>query len=377
MSTKSDSVSRFYLSETDIVPFEVRQKVIAELHEDAKQQANKVLKDAKRLETLHDKFTVEMENLVGKMKYERFRQYVINQRASLLDEMRPQGGLSIPAREKKELYEKRNQKIRSYLKREGVSEAQIKRIAGRYKKRFARLDDKGLPPKATPARLVPSSEVPKEIQKGKTNRRPRGLRAWQLYEPPFANWNIYRAWFTRGFYADILEPELDIITGHIYNKALLLTAWPPGDNDLGLAYTDIEFGFWYLTQHNGPIDVWIAAEANLVFHKLDIWDYAGWSDSHVSQHHYLTLRTDGSRSRSFANMSSHWWDGYTDVHDVIELLTPGDTYWAHIHTPESFTEKTFVLLWFGSRTYNYCLGDDVNIHSYPIARWYIKQVYVD
>ena len=245
----------------------------------------------------------------------------------------------------------------------------MRKIVIRYRKRFARADDKGLPPKAKPEPPVLSSDVPKDILKGKSN-------PWTLVEPPFGNWRRHLRWNTYGFHAN-LNPVHDHVTGHIYNAPLLSTAWPPGDNDWGAANMDLELGFWYRTQHDGQIEVWIKSEPTYVYHKLNIWDYWGWSDSYVSQNHYLTLRTGGSGSRSFARMSYHWWDGYTDYHNVIYHLLKGGTYWAHLYTTESFPANTWVFVWVGSRTHNFCLADDVQVDSFPVAHWYIKQVYVD
>jgi len=163
-------------------------------------------------------------------------------------------------------------------------------------------------------------------------------------------------------------------TGHLYNS-FWLRSHKSVDDAWASAYHDTEMGFWYKTKRYGQVEVWIEAEAADVRHNLDIWDNWGWSDSYVSQNHYLTLRVGNAR-RS-ANMSWFWRDGYTDGHWQERYLSENGIYWAHLSSVQNFPQNSWVFIWIGCRTHSWCESNDVAMDCVPVARWFIKSVSIE
>jgi hypothetical protein len=329
---------------------------------------------ASKVNAIMDDHRKAIERLTGADKYKQFRQYIITEKGkqaeSLLSlNLKNPEGLGIFPEDTRRLQVQRQEASQAFLRRLGIAVEKIHAVNKSTRTKLKRLVSPTPTKDGKPVILILQDSVPSDIRAGKTN-------PWEIKTPPYPGW----AWDYSGYVAGFsFEPTLylDSPSGLVGNNNYLWDS-SASDFDYGFVGYNTAVGFWYKMPKAGLVEVWIKAQCAHNLHYCALYDEWGWSDSSVYQRDYLTMKATSPSSDVLSMSQMSWWyeDGYNSGFWSNHYLTEGSTYWAHLYSDVSFQKDAWVYVLVGTRTWNYCFANDVEVYSDAKFKWFIQAVYV-
>ena len=199
---------------------------------------------------------------------------------------------------------------------------------------------------------------------------------WTVQTPPYAGWDWWREWNTRGFSAGVghyIDPGQGIASAT--NQ---LVDQDAGDHDQGFQSYGTAVGFWYLMPAAGQVETYILGRSSAGHHHLSLHDEFGLSAAAAYQNTYLTLQVTApqvsdmrvAETSSFASREPT--DGTWDWHPYGQ----GEEFLAHLGTAMAYPANTWVYVQAGNLTVNHCFADDVAVYSTVDFSWSLPEVRV-
>lgn len=361
--------SQFHIEPEDDVPFDSQNAVIERqlASELARLDDNK--KQVDSLGAMEIKYKTQIKKLMGKRKYDQFRDYAKTEYDSLYTNLFPPRGPEMSLEERKKLRIERKENSLKFLKEIDVDIAELQKMNSEWRKKLEKLV-RPLPEAfLKPEPILLPKDVPLEIREMKAN-------PWTIKEPPYSSW----AWSYDGWVGGFsFHPTLylDSAAGLAGHKNYLKDS-NASDWDAGYVTYNTQVGFWYKMPETNMLEVYILARVAFNLHHCCLRDEFGWSDSFVHQDSYVTMRIDGPNSDETRTSRTSWWyeDGYNSGCWDESYLSDGGRYWFHFYSTAPYSKDTWVNIFAGLRTFNKCFANDVAVYSYPKFKWYIEKVYV-
>jgi hypothetical protein len=368
---QSEHGSQRQIPEHPQVPIAVRQAVIEERISAELSEARQAGENAKKVQLITHEHREHVIHLLGSERYEKFRSYLKDQKRFKSKFFFPPRGPEMSNDEVARFQRERKEESMAWSREAGIDVHQLRNLSRQTAARLRELDP--VHPYRGDKRsiILPSSEVPLEIRTHKTN-------PWTIVGPPYG-W----AWGYDGSTAGFsFSPTLylDASVGLIGNINHLQDT-DASDNDYGyIQYTSALY-FWYQMPTPGLLEVWIEAAPRGSYHRVDLWDEWGWSDSSVNQHNYLTLNGSVGGSSSERQLAETSWftqQGETEGHWANSYFTDGVTFWAHLTSdPRTiYPVGSWVLVEVATMNFNSAFSNDVTMYSTLDAGWFIRHVHV-
>ena len=360
--------SQFEVAPHPEVPFEARHAVMERLFAARQLETKRLGGTARRASLIVQGYRRDLGRLMGAKKYEQFRAYIERKKEEQRKTLLPPHGPEMSDKEKERLHTQRNKSGLAFLDRLDVDPDRVRKLNQATRKRLVRL----MPPvpkrKGKPVILVHTPDVPREIRRGRTN-------PWDVKAPPFPGW----AWHYHGCLIGFsFHPWLYLNSGAgLVGNSNYLTDGDASDVDLAWMGYNSYCGFWYKMPKTGLLEVWIEGQSAFNLHSCHLKDEWGWSDSEVHQHNLLVMRVASPVSDELREaLMSWWWErGHTSGYWANHYLVNGGTYWAHLFSDASFAKGTWVYVLVGTRTWNTCFANDVEVYSKVKFKWFIKRVF--
>jgi len=202
--------------------------------------------------------------------------------------------------------------------------------------------------------------------------------SWSLYRPPFFGF----------LFSD------DIVTSSNFRADWLLHLHPPsglvgieatmdcgdaGSFDFAHVIVESQIAVGFVPPVAGVIEVLIDAQSTMGTHRVEIEDEFGFSNAWCHQKNYLMMNVlhPNVPVPSLALMSSMDEDtGGDDVTTSRENLTRGQHYFAHLFSSGPVPAGQSVVVTAGTRTFDICRADDMELHSRTNFQWFINSVEV-
>lgn len=363
--------SDFKIPENDEVPFEARQAVLEHIHASHQSSAKEIGSNARKFLQIVEKRTKALEDLLGRKKYQRLREFVNEQRRLRAEKSQPAPGAEISDEETNSLRQQQKESSLKFLRDINISVDQLQAINSRFGKQIESLVSR--PSGDQMGQLVLPADIPESIRQHKTN-------PWTVKKPPYDGWeNLVYSW-KYGGYSLSCNFYVDMSTG-LTGSYNYLAIQNPGDFDGAQLRCDSTIAFWYKVPVTGLLEVWIEGQVGENTNSLRHSDEFGWSECSTEQEDFLVMKIVGGGGKTpgkvreslvcFSNKNAL--DGYWFNH----FLPSGNIYWAQLFSDIPYKAGEWVLVQAGTRTNNFNKSNDVEIDSSLLYKWFIKSVWVD
>jgi hypothetical protein len=207
---------------------------------------------------------------------------------------------------------------------------------------------------------------------------PNDPHRWFLFQPPFFGFLFSDDIVTTGdFRADRLL-HLHPPSGLVGNECTM-DLDDAGDWNVAHVIGEAQIAFAFTPPEAGIIEVLIDAQPTIATHRIAIEDEFGFSDAWCYQNNFLMMNVlhPNVPEHSLAQMSSHGAEtGGDDVTTGAENLTRGQHYFARLFSSGPVPAGQSVIVTAGTRTFDICYSNDMELHSRSDFRWFINSVEV-
>ena len=207
---------------------------------------------------------------------------------------------------------------------------------------------------------------------------PNDPHRWFLFQPPFFGFLFSDDIVTTGdFRADRLL-HLHPPSGLVGNECTM-DLDDAGDWNVAHVIGEAQIAFAFTPPVAGVIEVLIDAQSTIGRHFISIEDEYGFSDAWCHQNNYLMMNVlhPNVPEHSLARMSSHDAEsGGDDVTTGAENLTRGQHYFARLFSSGPVPAGQSVIVTAGTRTFDICYSNDMELHSRSNFQWFINSVEV-
>ena len=173
------------------------------------------------------------------------------------------------------------------------------------------------------------------------------------------------------------EVALDLDAG-LVGHTLFLDIIDASDVDLAHGIADTQVAFWFQAPVTGLVEILIEAQSGLATHDLSVEDEWGWSDSDTRQNNFLMMHVlhPNVTAPSFAPMSDFFaaTDDTNSYHH--EFLTRGGDFAARLFSDGPVSANQWMVIRAGTRSDDWTMTNDMEIHSASRFQWFIKRVHV-
>jgi hypothetical protein len=141
---------------------------------------------------------------------------------------------------------------------------------------------------------------------------------------------------------------------------------------------EAQIAFAFTPPIAGVIEVLIDAQSTIGKHSLSIQDEFGFSDAWCNQHNFMMMNVlhPNVPEHSLAAMSSFSREtGGSDV-SAGQSLTPGQHYFAQLFSTGPVPKGQSVIITAGTRSFDICYSNDMELHSHTNFQWFISSVEV-
>lgn len=327
----------------------------------------------------------QMHNLLGTQKFRQLRDAIKAERLALRDRMQPPAGL------KRDLVKEKRaakQRIDALQRRLGLNRSKLKEIIraadARIESVFSPDDGRTVQgynlrnnfdrwTKLSPLHTFPLPWTPVVPEDD-----PNDPHRWFLFRPPFFGFLFSDDFVTSdNFRADRLL-YLHPPSGLVGNEATM-DCDDADDIDLAHVIGEAQIAFAFTPPVTGLIEVLIDAQSTIATHSLVIDDEFGFSDAWCNQHNFLMMNVlhPNVPEPSLAQMSSMSREsGGGDVTANEEHLTRGGHYFAQLFSSGPVPAGQTVIVTAGTRTFDICFTNDMELHSRTNFQWFISSVEV-
>lgn len=339
---------------------------------------------ARELERLVEGVQRQMHNLLGARKFAQLREGIQRERLAFSDLFQPPQGLNRDYAKQKNASKR---KIDALLRKLGASLPKSRKIVSAAEAKLEALLIRDAR-KAVPghnlrtnlsqwSKLSPLHTFPLPRGQFEFEQDPNDPHRWFLFQPPFF-----------GFLFDD-----DIVTTGDFRADRVLYLHPPsglvgnecsmdlddaGNWNVAHVIGEAQIAFAFTPPIAGVIEVLIDAQSTIGRHSLSIQDEFGFSNAWCNQHNFMMMNVlhPNVPEHSLAAMSSFSREtGGSDV-SAGQSLTPGQHYFAQLFSTGPVPKGQSVIITAGSRSFDICYSNDMELHSHTNFQWFISSVEV-
>ena len=383
-------------------------RVLARLAAEEQLRTRRLIKRSERVAALTAEYRGLVETLMGKGKYARLRQFLVEARARESRQLAPPKGLDLPRAAIEQLAATRREEGDACLRKLGTTPDALAALTRRFQARMQKAMRLPQARAADHGHVVEHKDVPAAIRNHKTN-------PWTIRTPPFDGFNWFffltqtgdtLTYIDQGGIAPFGPIWFDPVTGSVGSDTDVV-----GDVRLNHNYvihgsnadiaavnvrTYTSVGFWYLmdqatlheAQRGGQLEVWVEMQANATQHRIDLYPYAGWETAWVDQNNFITLRATGEGdaeapldlgnqalvSRMVAQTGGGILHTAPEIHWNNSYFEPGATCWTHHISPNTFAANQPMWIQIGMETAMDVSVGQVQTDSDMQFDWLIKSV---
>jgi hypothetical protein len=344
-------------------------------HESRAQQADQLAEGVQR----------QLHGLLGARKFAQLREGIQRERLALRDLFQPPQGLK---RDYAKQHKASKQRIDALLRKLGASRQKLRRIVGAAEAKLEALlipdDRKVVPGFNLPdnlskwTKLSPLHKFPLPWGWGQLEEDPNDPHRWFLFRPPFFGFLFSHDIVTTGdFRADCLL-HLDPPAGLVGNECTM-DLDDAGDWNVADVIGEAQIAFAFTAPVAGLVEVLIDAQSTIGTHSLSIEDEFGFSNAWCNQHNYLMMNVlhPNVLEPSLALMSTmSRQTGGDDLSASQSNLTRGQHYFAQLFSSGPVPAGQSVIITVGTRSFDICYSNDMELHSRTNFQWFISSVEV-
>lgn len=327
----------------------------------------------------------QLHNLLGARKFAQLREGIQRERLAFRDLWQPPEGLTRDYAKHKKASK---QRIDALLRKLGASREKLRKIGTAADAKLEALlfpDDRkvaqgfNLPKNlAKWTKLSPLHEFALPWVLTLPEDDPNDPHRWFLFRPPFFGFLFSDDFVTSdNFRADrllFLHPP----SGLVGNEATM-DCDDAGSFDFAHVIGESQIAFAFVPPVAGLIEVLIDAQSTIGTHHVEIEDEWGFSDAWCNQNNYLMMNVlhPNVPEPSLALMSNLFEDtGGDDLTADRENLTRGQHYFAQLFSSGPVPAGQTVIITVGTRTFDICRANDMELHSRTNFQWFISSVEV-
>lgn len=328
----------------------------------------------------------QLHNLLGARKYAALREGIQRERLAFRDLFQPPQGLNRDYAKQKKASK---QRIDALLRKLGASRPKVRKIVSAADAKLEALlipDDR---------KVVSGFNLPNNLSKWtklsplhnfplpwgpivQLEEDPNNPHRWFLFQPPFFGFLFSDDIITTGdFRADRLL-YLHPPSGLVGNECTM-DLDDAGDWNVAHVIGEAQIAFAFTPPTAGLIEVLIDAQSTIGTHNIAIEDEFGFSDAWCHQNNYLMMNVlhPNVPEHSLAHMSNLSEDsGGDDVTTGRENLTRGQHYFAQLFSSGPVPAGQSVIITVGTRSFDICYSNDMELHSRTNFQWFISSVEV-
>jgi hypothetical protein len=207
---------------------------------------------------------------------------------------------------------------------------------------------------------------------------PNDPHRWFLFRPPFFGFLFSDDFVTSDHFRADRILYLHPPSGLVGNEATM--DCDDADNwDLAHVIGEAQIAVPFTPPTAGLIEVLIDAQSTIGTHNVAIEDEFGFSDAWCNQHNYLMMNVlhPNVPQSSLALMSTmSRSSGGGNVTAGEEHLTRGQHYFAQLFSAGPVPAGQTVIVTVGTRTFDICRANDMELHSRTNFQWFISSVEV-
>lgn len=338
---------------------------------------------AQKADQLVDGVQRQLHNLLGARKFAQLREGIQRERLAFRDLFQPPQGLN---RDYAKQHNASKQRIDALLRRLGASRQKLRKIVTAADAKLGALlipDDRkvvpgfNLPNNLTKwTKLSPLHKFPLPWGRGQFEEDPNDPHRWFLFQPPFFGFLFSDDIITTGdFRADWLL-HLHPPSGLVGNECTM-DLDDAGDWNVAHVIGEAQIAFAFTPPVAGLIEVLIDAQSTIGTHSLSIEDEFGFSNAWCNQHNYLMMNVlhPNVPEHSVALMSTmSKKTGGDDLTASQSNLTRGQHYFAQLFSSGPVPAGQSVIITVGTRTFDICYSNDMELHSRTNFQWFISSV---
>jgi hypothetical protein len=336
-------------------------------------------------ERLIDDVNRQLHNLMGARKFALLREGLQEERLSLVAAMQPPAGLKRVLSRQKAVGRKR---IDSLIRKLGINRTKVNRIiqAASAKAEAAFLPDLR---KVAPGlnvsqnlskwtKLSPLHKFPIHWGQFEQVEDPNDPHRWFLFRPPFFGFLFDEDIVATDRFTVSREMFLHPPSGLVGNKCRM-DCESADDIDVAHVIGETQLAIGFRPPVAGVIEVLIDAQCTIGSHFISIEDEFGFSEAWCNQHNLLMMNVlhPNVPQASMAQMSSFGLEsGGDDVSGGQSTLVPGQHYYAQLFSTGPVPAGQHVIITFGTRSFDICFENDMELHSTTDFRWFISSLEV-
>jgi hypothetical protein len=380
-----------HLSTTRRLPFltnfSTKDRQIAERafskQQDQRRKANE--SRAQKADQLAEGVQRQLHNLLGARKVAILREGIQRERLAFRDLFQPPQGLNRDYTKQKKASK---QRIDALLRKLGASRQKVRKIISAADAKLEALlipDDRkvvagfNLPNNLIKwTKLSPLHKFPLPWGQFELDEDPNDPHRWFLFQPPFFGFLFSDDIITTGdFRADrwlYLHPP----SGLVGNECTM-DLDDAGDWNVAHVIGEAQIAFAFTPPTAGIIEVLIDAQSTIGTHNLAIEDEYGFSSAWCNQHNSLMMNVlhPNVPEHSLAQMSAMAKEtGGDDLVAGQENLTRGQHYFAQLFSSGPVPAGQSVIITVGTRSFDICYSNDMELHSHTNFQWFISSVEV-
>jgi len=328
----------------------------------------------------------QLHNLLGARKYAALRQGIQRERLAFRDLFQPPQGLN---RDYAKQHKASKQRIDALLRKLGANRPKVRKIVSAAD---AKLEGLLLP---DDRKVVSGFNLPNNLSKWtklsplhnfplpwgpivQLEEDPNNPYRWFLFQPPFFGFLFSDDIITTGdFRADRLL-YLHPPSGLVGNECTM-DLDDAGDWNVAHVIGEAQIAFAFTPPTAGLIEVLIDAQSTIGTHALSIEDEFGFSSAWCNQHNYLMMNVlhPNVPEHSLALMSTMSKEtGGDDLTAGQSNLTRGQHYFAQLFSSGPVPVGQSVIITVGTRAFDICYSNDMELHSRTNFQWFISSVEV-
>jgi len=328
----------------------------------------------------------QLHNLLGARKYAALREGIQRERLAFRDLFQPPQGLN---RDYAKQRKASKQRIDALLRKLGASRPKVRKIVSAADAKLEALlipDDR---------KVVSGFNLPNNLSKWtklsplhnfplpwgpivQLEEDPNNPHRWFLFQPPFFGFLFSDDIITTGdFRADRLL-YLHPPSGLVGNECTM-DLDDAGDWNVAHVIGEAQIAFAFTPPVAGLIEVLIDAQSTIGTHNLAIEDEFGFSSAWCNQHNYLMMNVlhPNVPEHSLALMSTlSKATGGDDLTAGQSNLTRGQHYFAQLFSSGPVPAGQSVIITVGTRAFDICYSNDMELHSRTNFQWFISSVEV-
>jgi hypothetical protein len=327
----------------------------------------------------------QLHNLLGARKFAQLREGIQRERLACRDLFQPPQGLN---RDYAKQHKASKQRIDALVRKLGASRPKVRKIVSAADAKLEALlipDDRKVVSGynlrnnlSKWTKLSPLHHFPLPWGWAQFEEDPNDPHRWFLFQPPFFGFLFSDDIITTGdFRADRLL-YLHPPSGLVGNECTM-DLDDAGDWNVAHVIGEAQIAFAFTPPIAGLVEVLIDAQSTIGTHHIEIEDEFGFSDAWCRQNNYLMMNVLHANvpEHSLAHMSNLDEDsGGDDVTTNRENLTRGQHYFAQLFSSGPVPAGQSVIITVGTRSFDICYSNDMELHSRTNFQWFISSVEV-